>query len=757
MRQYYSVKNKHLDKIVFFRMGDFFEMFGQDAVEVSNILGITLTKRAGITMCGIPCKAYDIYMKRLVRASNRQIAICDQTETPEEAKKAGRTIVKRDVIKIVSKGTFIDLTDPNNNFVLAIYQEDSNYHFCYYDVGTGECFYTTSTPFLFNSTLAKIDATEIISNIHFEYDHPIIIREFEKRNTIIETLQSSLSKYINEMGYEFNPSFVQVISPSSHLKVNESTLRNLEIFYDSQGNTDNSLFNLLDYTKTPMGKRVLKNNLANPLANRAMIEEKQDCVSFFLKRSITAGFLKLDIADISKMLNRISNIKDLKRTCENISIAIHEINEISSNIPSYLKRKCEILNNFIVYKDILKVIHTKEDQEFFDLPECHQLIMEKQAKLNEIFNLPNKYNVNCRIKDSELSGYFLETNRKTEVPVFFTKVRDLQNAIRYTTEDLLKLQDQINEIDEKLTLIEKKSFEEWKNKLYEQRIIIEKLSALIGEIDYFQSCAIAAMKRNYVKPSFSSERCFIVKDGRHPIISARRGDFITNNTDLKIIKKTENRVINEFIEQYHEQYYELSPESEKIYLVTGPNMGGKSTYLRQNALFVIMAQCGMFVPCESLNMSVFDSLFVRVGSADNISEGQSTFMVEMQQCAEMIENSTEDSFLILDEVGRGTSTKDGISISCAILEYIHDDIRCFAIISTHYIEMAQILSKLSFIKCKRMKIIHHPLKFLYGIEDGIIDESFGIQVAKMAGIKDKIITRSEKILSSMKLSININL
>jgi DNA mismatch repair protein MutS len=750
MKQYYSVKNKHLDKIVFFRMGDFFEMFGQDAVEVSNVLGITLTKRAGVTMCGIPCKAYDIYMKRLIRACRKQIVICDQIETAEEAKKYGRNIVNRDVVKIVSKGTFIDVTDPNNNFILAISKNES-YHFYYYDLGTGECFYTTSTPFLFKSTLAKIEAAEIITDFYFEHERLIIVKEFHKASTIIDTLKKALEEYVNEMGYEFQPSIIQIISTSSHLKINESTLRNLEIFQDSQGKTDNSLFNLLDYTKTPMGKRILKNNLANPLASRSVIEEKQECVSFFLQRGIITGFLKLNISDITKMLNRISTIKDLKKTCENISIAINEIASIKDDLPCYLQKKCEVLKDFTIHKEILEVIYSREEQDFFDLPECHSLILQKQKKLEEIFDLPNKYNINCRIKENELSGYFLETNKKISIPQFFTKVRDLQNSVRYTTSDLLQLQDEINEINEDLSSLEKRSFEEWKGKLYSNRQTIEKISFLVGEIDYFQSCAIAAMKRNYTCPRFTDQKCFLVKEGRHPVISMR-SDFINNDTSLKVTRFVESEQKGDVVEEK----LRVSLESEKMYLITGPNMGGKSTYLRQNALFLIMAQCGMFVPCESLIMSVFDSLFVRVGSADNISEGQSTFMVEMQQCAEMIENSTEDSFLILDEVGRGTSTKDGVSISCALLEHIHNEIKCFAIISTHYIEMAQILGKLSFLRCKRMKILNNPLKFLYAIEDGIIDESFGIQVAKMAGIKESIVNRSKEILSSLELNIKIH-
>lgn len=741
MKQYENIKNRYKDYIVFFRLGDFYEMFYEDAKIVSNLLGLTLTSRGeGIAMCGVPAANYEFYARKLVTEFGKKIAVCDQTETPEEAKKQNRSLVNREVVKKITKGTYVDEIDYKNNFVMVILKEEENYHLVYGDLGTGDCFSENVSKEFIHSAIFRINPSEIILKKNLEemslYEESIVI--FNERSELEEETELNqfqkegleiLTGYFKSNGYSFTPNFISLDS-NIYMKSNSNTIKNLEILSSYIGDKKNSLVEFLDYTKTPMGKRVLRNNIMKPLAKVSIIEQKLDCVEYFVNRLASSGSIRFDVGDLNKIVNRINSAKDLRKLGENIQQALIKI-KILEKLPTYLFKIEESIGYISVHEDIINNISPNcgeiGDGTVFKFSKVVQdLKKEEEEVIEQMNNLPSKYGVYCKLKHNNLIGFFLETNYKGNVPEFFMLKQGLANSSRYTTRELVNLEGKIKEIREKMEISEKALFNDFLKRIKEEKASIEKLSNFIGELDYFQSCALCALENNYYRPKFVQEKNVLeVEEGRHPIIERKTEIFIKNNTKMN--------------------------KNERIFFITGPNMGGKSTYLRQNALFVLMAQCGMFVPGK-MKSSVFDGLFVRMGAGDNTTEGDSTFMVEMKECTEIIKKSTESSFVVLDEVGRGTSTGDGTSICIAILEYLHDIKGCLTMISSHYNEIADKISYLNALCFKRMKVYIKDSKitFMHEIEDGISSSSFGIEVAEKSGLPQQIIERSKEILKNYK-------
>ena len=742
MQQYQNIKERYEEYIVFFRLGDFYEMFYEDAIFVSKVLGLTLTKRGeDVPMCGVPANTYEFYAKKLVVEYSKKIAICDQTETPEEAKKNNRTIIKREVVKKLTKGTYIDEIDYKNNFIMVVLRDQDSFLITYGDLGTGDCFSESISKEFLQSAIFRINPSEIITKESMEeiniYEESIVI--FKERAPIDKETFLNLSDieresleiltaYFHSQGYNFFPNFIS-LDNNIYLKYNEKTIKNLEVLESYLGDSKNGLIEFLNYTKTPMGKRILRNNLLKPLSKMNIINQKLDSVQYFINHINIFGNLRIEIGDLSKLVNRINCAKDLRRLGETIQNALMSIN-LLKEIPIYLYNLQKKIGHISVHEDIIKNVNPNcgdiGDGTVFKISKTVQDLKKQEEEiLDAMNNLPSKYGVNSKLKFNNLIGYFLETNYKGNVPDFFILKQGLANSSRYTTNDLIGLEVKIKSVREKMVLAEKAIFNDFLDKILEEKSSIEKLSNFIGEIDYFHSSALCAIKNNYYRPEFTNEKhVFSIEEGRHPIIEKNIDLFIKNNTSMN--------------------------KNNKIYFITGPNMGGKSTYLRQNALFILMGQCGMFVPAK-MKSSVFDGLFVRMGSGDNSINQESTFMVEMKECAEIINKSTENSFIVLDEVGRGTSTTDGTSICMAIIEYIHDIKDSLGLISSHYTEITDKLDHLNKLSLKRMKVYIKDSKivFMHEIEDGISSSSFGVEVAEKSGLPTLIIERSKKILKNL--------
>ena len=791
MRQYLEIKDKYNDCVLFFRVGDFYEMFFDDAKEISRELELVLTgKDCGLEerapMCGIPFHAANSYIQRLVHKGYK-VAICEQVEDPQTAK----GLVKRDVIKIITPGTYIDnnaTIDNLNTYLVCIYEDGDRIGLASTDISTGE-FKVTS----FNNLkatlldeLTKIAPKEIIvdnsiseelldeivnatyalitkRNLHeFNVSNNELIRQFSEVE--VSDLDESanmacrvLLKYIFETQKISltNINFLEIYDIVNFMTIDGSSRKNLELTMNIHEKTKKgSLLWVLDKTATAMGARALRRIIDEPLIIKEEIEKRLDGVEELFNNISLNDDLRIvlkNIYDIERIVGKISsanvNAKDmisLKSSLEKIPNIKKELKNVNSSLLVECERDLdelrdvyELLDKAIIDEPSLSIKEGNIIKEGYN-EEIDEL---RQAKLHGkewIAALESSEREETGIKSlkvgyNKVFGYYIEITKANYSMIpegRYIRKQTLSNAERFITPELKEVEEKILGSEEKLISLEYDLFVDVRNKVEREITRLKKSARIIGNLDAFSTLALVALENDYVKPTINDEGIIDIKEGRHPVVEKviNKGEFVANDTYL-------NTTTNELL------------------IITGPNMAGKSTFMRQVALITLMAQMGSFVPCKSANISICDKIFTRIGASDDLAGGKSTFMVEMWEVSNILKNATPKSLVLLDEVGRGTSTYDGLSIAWAVIEHIcnSNNLKCKTLFATHYHELTKLEGTIDGVKnySVAVKEIEDNVIFLRKIIEGGADQSYGIEVAKLAGIPDDVIKRAKEILEDL--------
>ncbi len=793
MKQYMEIKESYKDCILFFRLGDFYEMFFDDAKIAAAELELVLTAReCGLEekapMCGIPYHAAKSYIGRMVNKGYK-IAICEQLEDPAQSK----GIVKRGIIKVITPGTYMDtyfLDENQNNYIMCLYinNKRSNCALCFADISTGE-FNCTDTPFnlsIILDEICKFNPREIIiqedidSNIlesieevfnetfsrvdecYFSKGEEVLKEQFKDLNlkeykTEVIKCCGALLKYIQHT-QKTNLSHInkfQYYNIVDYLTIDINSRRNLEIVENLRENKKKgSLLGVIDKTNTSMGGRQLRKWIEQPLIDRNRIIERLDSVEEILNNICYHEDLKealKNIYDIERLAGKISSRSVNAKELNSLKSSIEKIPDIKVLLSNF---KTDLLKNMYENLDELKDIYLLLDKAILDNPSVslkegnlikegynHEIDRLKEAKVKGkdwIASLEASERELTKIKSLKIGynkvfGYYIEVTKSNLnlVPEHrYIRKQTLSNAERYITPELKEMEDKILGAEEKLIYLEYNVFIEVRDKVEKEVTRMQNSARIIAELDCLTSLARVALENNYCKPEITlSDRIFI-EEGRHPVVEnmLSTGEFVSNDTD---IDTGENQLL----------------------LITGPNMAGKSTYMRQVALITIMAQIGSFVPAKSASISICDKIFTRIGASDDLASGKSTFMVEMWEVSNILKNATNNSLILLDEVGRGTSTYDGLSIAWSVIEYIckESKLRCKTLFATHYHELTKLEGKIKGVKnyCVSVKEVENNIVFLRKIIRGGADQSYGIEVAKLAGLPEEVLTRAREILNSL--------
>ncbi len=796
MQQYMNIKGQYKDAVVFFRLGDFYEMFFEDAVVASRELELTLTgKDCGLEerapMCGVPFHSADSYIARLI-GKGYKVAICEQVEDP----KAAKGIVKRDVIRIITPGTLLDpnaLDSKKNNYISCVYKETGGAGIAFADVTTGEMSATSFSGdgFLFHicNELARFNPSEIIVNEETYKDKNFIEYIKEKFKIVPSAceegafeLEFAKQRIAGHFGrpeihdaddycYRAAGALFEVLAqtqkiPLSHITevsvyrdgqymdLDQNARRNLELTETIRDKTKSgSLLSVLDKTSSSMGARMLRKWLEQPLVSCVAIRKRLSAVDDFYKNTVmrdeTSAILK-NMLDVERLLGRIvyktANAKDLVALRTSLAVLPPLRKILESAKSSYIR---EITGEIDPMEDICKMLSDAIcDDPPFSVREGgmiregydEQVDKFKNALTNGktwLADLETREKERTGIKSlkvgfNKVFGYYIEVSNsfKNDVPSDYVRKQTLTGGERFITDELKKLEQTILNADEQRCALEFKIFEEIRDEAAKNIVRIQKSVKAVSAIDCFCSLAAAAVKNNYSMPEVNNGDKIIIKDGRHPVVEAMQKSslFVPNDT-------------------------ELDGGDRRLAVITGPNMAGKSTYMRQTALITIMAQIGSFVPAASAEIGVVDRVFTRVGASDDIASGRSTFMVEMSEVAYILKNATAKSLLILDEIGRGTSTYDGLSIARAVIEYVADKKKIGAktLFATHYHELTELEGKIDGVKnyCIAVKRRGEDIIFLRKIIKGGADESFGVEVARLAGVPDTVIRRAREIMKEL--------
>lgn len=796
MEQYFKIKSKHPDAILLFRVGDFYETFSDDAIKTSEILNITLTRRANgaaqyIELAGFPYHALDTYLPKLVRAGQR-VAICEQLEDPKLTKK----IVKRGVTELVTPGVALNdnvLNVKENNFLACVHLENNISGIAFLDISTGEFYLSEGSIEYIDKLIQSFQPKEVLYErsklkIFVEYFGPKlykyhledwIFKEDTANERLLKHFQTNSLKgfgisnlrqgiiaagailHYLDITQHSNLNHISKISRIDEQKyvwLDKFTIRNLELFNPiSEGGS--CLINVIDKTISPMGSRCLKRWLMLPLKDINEIEKRLNSIDYFINNDDSKNEIEKNIkliGDLERLISKVAvqriNPREIVQL-KNALKASEPIKEIciSSNNDSVklLGEKIINLENLIIYIEkhlndeapiqVNKgnVIKKGINNELDTLRELQtngkDYILKIQEREIENTNIPS-----LKINFNNVFGYYIEVRNthKDKVPENWIRKQTLVSAERYITEELKEYESKILGAEEKIIEIESKIFEEVISRISEFINPIQINASTIAEIDSLISLSNIAIENKYIRPSINNSDILNIKNGRHPVIE-------------KLLSSGESYIPNDI---------ELDCENQQIIMITGPNMSGKSALLRQTALIVILAQIGSFVPAEKVDIGIVDKIFTRVGASDNISQGESTFMVEMNEAASIINNFTNKSLILLDEIGRGTSTYDGISIAWAIAEYIHEHPKNKAktMFATHYHELNEMEKTFNRIKNYNVSVkeIDKKIIFLRKLVRGGSEHSFGIHVAKMAGMPKSLINRAEEILFELENSHN---
>ena len=806
MEQYLKIKNQHKDALLFYRMGDFYELFFEDAIVASQALDITLTKRGksngkDIPMCGVPFHSADNYLPKLIK-KGFNVAVCEQTETSEEAKiKSKKGPLKREVVRIISPGTLTEdnlLERNTNNFLGAISDNKGSVSIAWVDVSTG-CFKSrnieednkSNRKQLLANFLLRMNFSELLISEDFDLD--IIVEEW---HSIIKKQPSSLFHYpscldqilsyysiaslggvgsfsegeikaagvllsylkLTQCGKIPILSMIQTETQNNFLEIDYFTQKSLEIFKNLSGGIEGSLISCLDETKTASGARLLKQRVIEPFYRIEQIQDRYNLTNWILENNIDISQYQIDfesIPDLERSLSRISLSRGGPRDLLLMSKGLLIIEGICENLISNNQAKSisSLLNAIIDNLDIDYSLFSKIKNAFkTDVPlivkegnfikegfhkELDSLRNFRNNELEFIAKLQKKYSeltkVNSlKIKHNRMLGYHIEVRALHDqslrnIDLFIHRQTTAQTS-RFTTVELNDVENQILNSFDKAVKIELDIFNDFVNQILQKGEEILKIVFSISELDISIMVASQSISRNYTCPNICEEKRLEIIGGRHPVVEEQmklsEKSFIFNDCTLN--------------------------KKDLIWLITGPNMAGKSTYLRQNALIVIMAQAGLFVPANKANIGVFDKIFSRVGASDDLAKGQSTFMIEMIETSLILNTATDKSLVILDEIGRGTSTFDGLAIAWSVLDYLHQKIKPRTLFATHYHELTSLKENLENLSCHKMSIKEwdDSIIFMHKIVDGEADKSYGIHVAKLAGLPLPVTKKATKLLSN---------
>ncbi len=794
MQQYLSIKEAHKDHIVFFRLGDFYEMFFDDALLASKELELTLTGRdCGLPerapMCGIPYHSSEAYIQRLLEKGYK-VAICEQTELPQK----GKTLVNRDVIRVVTPGTIMEnsmLAEDKNNYIASIYIDNNQASVCFCDISTGsmqstvigsenfennlksEIFKYMPKEIIINTAILKLKwLTEYLKNIvHCSVE---LIDDGEYNDFVVdETVKSQfkgkafdmemsrclwqLLNYLSQtqkVGVE-KLDDVDSYAQDNFMKLSYTTTSNLELFETIRSKEKRgSLLWVLDNTKTSFGKRMLRKVIAAPLMDKKEIDRRLDAVEYFntnpmvrmdaqthlkniqdMERLCTrAGFGNAGPRDVFSMSQSIKALKPLKEVLSKSDNAL--ICDLNNDIDP-LETLGALLDRAIIENPPATIKDGGIIKDGFDSEVDHnrhlvndsmEILAEIENRLRQETNIPK-----LKVGYNRVFGYYIEVTRSylEMVPDNFIRKQTLAGAERYVTEELKNLEAEILNANEKLLAREKYLYGNLLKAISDETDKILRTTKAMAYVDILAGFSQLSQKNNYVKPVITDGDKLYIKDGRHPVVESTLKDeiFIPNDALLDC-------------------------DANRVNIITGPNMAGKSTFMRQVAIIVVMAQIGCFVPAKVAEIPVCDAIFTRVGASDDLSSGRSTFMVEMSEVSEILKNATEKSLVILDEIGRGTSTFDGMSIAKAVVEYIHskqNNLGCKTLFATHYHELTEMESQIHGIVNYNIAVKKRgdDITFLRKIVRGGADDSYGIQVAKLAGVPDAVIERAKTILDEL--------
>lgn len=790
MIQYRSVKEKYKNEVVFFRLGDFYEMFDDDAVEISKLLNLTLTHRASQKMCGIPYHAAKIYIARLLRFG-KKIVICEQVG---EIPKGTKGITERKVVEIITPGTAVDdeyLEGIEANYLAALSVTKGKMGFAFIDVTTAS-FKATSWGASklcehFGKELHRINPKELILPISLKNNKEIqdvlcsseniavsyypdwdfsadlsfkkLTAQFKTANLKAFGLEKDdaeiapagflldyLEKTTNTKIPHINS--IQIYKDAEYLVMDDSSLRNLEITRNMRdGSSSYTLFECVNFTRTPMGARLLRSWLLFPLINLKLIDERQVRIQKIVDNRVLLERLKTDLSavlDVERLASRIAMEKAHPKELQALNTSLRMWSKIKSYLVdfdfSFISTEnaqiiCDLISNSVLENPstnitdggIIKEGWSKELDHWRDIHNnFNSVLTEYENEEKEKTGIST-----LKIKYNNSAGYFIEISRGklASVPNHFIMRRALVNGDRYTTERLQQLEQDLNESSAKILELERDLYVEIRRTLQKYVPYLRQIAEEISNTDVIYSFAQAAILNKWVCPQLLDSTVFEIKNGRHPVVEKHLpiGEFVPNDSFLS----AEN------------------DENPSFALITGPNMAGKSTYLRQNALIALLAQTGSFVPADSAKIGIVDRIFCRVGASDNLAKGESTFLVEMTETANILHAATNKSLVIMDEVGRGTSTEDGLAIAKAVSEYLLDTLKCKTFFATHYHELSRLEHPCLKFLCMDVLEQDGSVVFLRKIKEGVTKNSYGIHVAKLAGIPQVVIERANKILKEI--------
>ncbi|MBE6837632.1 MAG: DNA mismatch repair protein MutS [Ruminococcus sp.] len=802
MRQYVEIKNKYKKHILFFRLGDFYEMFFDDAITVSRELEITLTgKDCGLSerapMCGVPYHACDLYLKKLIE-KGYMVAICEQTADPSTCK----GIVPREVIRVVTPGTLIEsslLDETSNNYICSYYGKGKECAVCFADISTGEVhLFNISGKDMINSAInefSRFSPVEILFNDAFlgnkelnsfvkdklkatvqlldnddfspEIHRESVMKQFSvedfsqlniNENSLAAFAVTGLFHYISETQKALIGRFSKIVIHDSEpiMTIGFTARRNLELCETLRNKEKKgSLLWVLDHTKTSMGKRMLKTYIEQPLVKPVKIMDRLDAVDQFIKSPVELGEL-IDalsgVYDLERLMTRVMYKTATPRDLKALSVTALVLPSIKAILSGFNSKLITSLNDSI---STLEAVSNLVENAIVDEPPANVkdggvikegfnehldelrniisggkgIIEQIEAKEKELTGIKN-----LKIGYNKVFGYYIEVTKSqlSLVPDRFIRKQTLANCERFISDELKVAENTILGASDKVISLEQEIFTEIRDFLATQLKLVQETATAVATVDVLCSFAKASLNNGYSKPEIAIDGIINITNGRHPVVELMQKDemFVPNDTYLDL-------------------------NSNRLAVITGPNMSGKSTYMRQVALITLMAQIGCFVPADYAKISVVDQIFTRVGASDDLTAGQSTFMVEMAEVADILKHATKNSLVILDEVGRGTSTFDGISIARAVTEYISTSrsLGCKTLFATHYHELIELEDELVGVKNFSVAVTRRgdDIKFLRKIVSGGVDESYGIEVAKLAGLPQKVISRAKELLEQMEI------
>lgn len=790
MRQYNELKSQYPDSILFFRMGDFYEMFGDDAVKAAPILDVVLTSRDKnsedkMPMCGIPHHAIDTYIQRLIE-KNYKVAICEQLEDPKQAK----GIVKRGVVRLITPGTILEenlLTARENNFLGAVFSRKKHCGLAFLDMSTGE----------FKVTEIEVQATGIETELERWSVREVIVCESEPDLSLIGSVRVSVQddwiytsdyatdqirellgvSHLDGYGLEEMPAAtiaagalihyirgtqidalghitgIQTYHNESVVHLDSASRRNLEITRTLMGNQrDGSLLSYLDESVTPMGSRLLKQRLEQPLRDIHTINDRLDLVEGFYHET----GLRLSIRE------QLRGVADLERLASRIATGIatpRDLGTLRSSLQQIPSLKLKLINtdndsisalgtaieaNEDVRTHLESALADEPPASMKDggiiktgfNPELDSLrlaardgklwIAALQAQERDATGISS-----LKVRYNKVFGYFIEVTKThlSKIPEHYIRRQTLANCERFVTPELKEMEEKILGSEDKMVSLENQLFRQIRTDIAEHTQALQRLAKTIARLDIAASSAETALNQRYRRPVLTIEQNLDIVNGRHPVVERIPSDrgFVANDT-------------------------RLNSDDTRLIILTGPNMAGKSTFIRQVALIVLMAQCGLFVPADEAVIGIVDRIFTRVGASDNLAGGQSTFMVEMSEAANILNNATRSSLVILDEIGRGTSTFDGLSIAWAVAEYLHD-VQCRTLFATHYHELTELKDRLDGIDNYNVvvKEWNDEVMFMRKVVKGAVDRSYGIQVARLAGLPVSVLNRAKEVLRALEM------